>query len=390
MKKLAIIGGGVSGLTAAYEAGKKNINTVLFEESSLPGGRLEYSVSVTSPEFQPKVYELIKELELEELTVPFSPDLLGMFVQGKIMPYSELPNMIKSLPEEQQEVVNKIIGEALQSNFNIGNPSENLKKLRNISFAEYLKDCSPQTMKMLMEPMMIFTFLKEIDMNNFSAEYGLFNIRFGMEMAKENVSTFEEGIRILADILQKKALDKGVEFNLSSKVSKIEKNGESFKIYYKRLNEERELEAEKVLISTPPSAIKEFFPQIEIGKGISYSKTKCFLAEGELKGKETVIMGVPGNEANLRFLFVGPHGIHYIYPLDNENPVKTENFYKECNIIREQMIESPFAILAPGTKLTETKTNIEGAYLCGDYYYYPLIETSIATAQKAIKEISEE
>jgi protoporphyrinogen oxidase len=389
MKKLAIIGGGVSGLTAAYEAGKKNIDTVLFEKSSLPGGRLEYCVSVTSPEFQPKTYELIKELGLEGLSVPFSPDLLGMFAQGKIMPYSELPKMIKSMPEDQQKIVNKIIGESLQSNFDPENPSENLKKLRDVSFAEYLKNCSPQTMKMFMEPMMIFTFLKKINMNDFSAEYGLFNIRFGMEMAKENVFTFEEGVRILADVLQKKSLNSGIKINLSSEVTKIEKTEKGFKIHYKRLSEEREEEAEKVLISTPSPSIEKFFPEIKIGKGISYSRTKCFLVEGKLKGDKTVVMGVPGNQANLRFLFAGPYNTHYIYPSDNEKLVDMDTFYEEYNIVREEIIENPFVILAPGARLSGIKSNIEGAYLCGDYYYYPLIETSISTAKKAVEEIAE-
>ncbi len=390
MKKLAIIGAGISGLTAAYEAGKEDIDTVLFEEGFLAGGRLEYCVSATTPEFQPLVYELIEELGLEGLTVPLPPALLGMYVKGEIMPYSHLPKMIESMPEDQQKVVNEMIGEALQSNFSVKDPSENLKELRKISFAEYLEEFSPKTLKMLVEPMMVFTFLENVGLEDLSAEYGLFQMRFGLEMGKENVSTFEEGIRILADVLEERAQEEGVDIQLESRVTRIEETDNGFKVSYRKSGKKEEMEVEQVVLSTPFSSIKMIFPEIELGEGLSYSETKCFIAQGELKGDEKIIMGVPGNKTNLRFLFAGPYGTHYIYPFKNDEPVDMDVFYKDYRITDEKMIENPMPIMAPDTELPRVETNIDGAYLCGDYYYYPLIETSIATAREAIEKVKKE
>lgn len=385
MKKLAIVGGGICGLHAAYQASKNNVDSVLFEESSLAGGRLEYCVSATSPRFQPQLYNLIKELGLEVLSVPLSPKLLGIFAGDKVMPYSMFPEMIKSMPPDQQQVINGIIGEAMQSNFSVENPSENLIKLRTQSFGEYLKNCSGQVVKMFMEPMMVFTFLEKINMADFSADYGLFNIRFGMEMGGEQTYTFEEGVRILADILQKKAIDKGVDFMLSSRVTKVEKASNSFKIHYQKLNEEKDLEAENVLFAIPLPLIKNIMPEVDLGTGVSYGKTKCYFTEGELRGEEKIIMGMPGNKANLRFLFAGPYNFHYVYPFENDKPVAMDLFYKNCKITGEEIIENTFPIIAPNTKPLEVKTNIEGVFAGGDHYFYPLIETSLVTAQKAIE-----
>ncbi|MFW6283161.1 MAG: FAD-dependent oxidoreductase [Minisyncoccales bacterium] len=388
MKKLVIVGGGVSGLTAAYTAGKKNMDAVLLEKSSLPGGRLEYCLSFTSSRFQPQLYKLIEELDLKELTTSFPPSLLGMYVKGNVVPYSELPNMIKKMPKDQQKVINKIMGEAMKSNFNIDNPSENLKKLRNIPFDEYIKDCSPQTIKMFIEPMMTFTFLEEIDMSKFSAEYGLFNIRFGLEMGEDDVFTFDEGVRIIADILQKKAQEKGVTIRTDSKVTKIKKENNHFKIHYDKIDGEKVIEAENVIVSTPLRVTKKIFPEINIPEGASYNKTKCYLLEGEPKEDKQAILGMPGNKANLRFLFSGPYGTHYVYPMKNDKPVDFDAFYKNYEITTEEIIENPFVVIKAGTDLSKIKTNIENAYICGDYYYYPLIETSISTAQKAVEMIN--
>lgn len=388
MKKIGIIGGGISGLTASYKATKKGYDTVLFEESSITGGRLEYCVSLTSNHFQPHLYNLIKELDMEELSIPFSPKSLGMYVQGKVAPYSSMMKMIEEMPEDASQKINGLIKEAMESDFTVDDPSDNLKELRKISFAEYLKDFPKMAIQRFIMPMMVFTFKEKINLENFSAEYGLFQIRFGMEMAQDNVSTLEEGVRILSDILEKESKERGAKIRLSTEVEKVEKTDKGFKIYFTRLGEKGTIEVENVLFAVPLNVIKEIFPEIEISDQIDYGSTKCLIGEGKLKTDKKMIMGTPANEQNLRFLFQGPYGTQYIYPYFEDKKVDLDAFYKDIEITQERTIENAFALLGPGADLPKVETNVKNAYLCSDYYYYPLIETSIVTAKKAVEKIS--
>lgn len=387
MQKLAIIGGGITGLCAAFEAGKRKIDTILLEKNFNVGGRLDYAVSFTTQRFQPRVYRLLEELEIKEILVPVSPTEMGMYVQGRIMGFDQFPEMIKMLPPDQQNIVNAIIGEAMQSNFDPENPSPNLIELREKSFGQYLREkgCSIQTIKMIMEPMLTFTFAEEINLDQISADYGLFNIRFGMEMGAPDVFTFEEGIRMLADILSAKAKEIGVKIETEAKVTRIEKLNGKFKIHFEKLGEKKEIEAEKVILAVPICEAKEILPELKFPEGVSYLPTKCLLLKGKLKGKRKYILGIPGNEENIRFIFEGPYGIFYAYPYFMEKPMNLDFFFETYSVKSEITISCSLSIISPRAEIPLVKTNIENLFFAGDYYYYPYIEGCIFTAQKAIE-----
>lgn len=391
-KKFIIIGGGLTGLMAAFEAEKKGIETLVLEESLDVGGRLEYVVSFTTYRFQPRTFELLNELELDVILSPILPENLGFYSQKKVLPFSEFSKFVLSLPQDQQEKLNYLLGTAMQSNFDPENPSSNLLELREISFGEYLRNMgfSPQTIKMFVEPMLTFTFLETLNLDQISAEYGLFNIRFGMEMGQKDVFTFEEGIKILANILKRKIIELGGEVATECKVTKIQREKEGFVIWAENLGKEKEYKGEKVLLAFPLTSAPKIVPELEIPQGLSYCQTKVFILEGKLKFPQKYILGFPGNEANLRFIFAGPANFFYVYPYFLEKPVNFNDFFEEFSIKDEIKIESAFPIISPGTHLKNTKTNISGIFLAGDYYYYPFLDTCLFTAKKVVEEVEKE
>lgn len=389
-KKLIIIGGGISGLIAAYEAGKKGIEAALLEQSLNVGGRLEYAVCLSSSRFQPSLYELLGELEIEPILVPLSSDFFGMYIKGKVLPLSEFSNLLELFPREQQEKINNLFAEAMQSHFDVQNPSDNLLCLRHISFAEYLKEkgFSFQTIKMLIEPLLTFTFLETIDLKKISAEYGLFHIRFGLEIGQKDIFTLEE-IKIVADVLREKINRAGIEVFTDTKVQRIEREKEGFRIFTQQWKEEKEFKGEKILLALPPPCAKKILPDLQIPEGLSFASTKVFLVKGKLKFPQKYILGVPENESNLRFLFEGPYNLFYLYPYFQRLPIEFSKFFENFSIQEETELPCAFPIIAPGTSLKIGKTNIDNIFLTGDYYYYPMLETCIVGAKKVIAEIAE-
>lgn len=385
--KVAIIGGGIAGLTCAYRLNQKGIQCVLFDDSPYTGGRVEYCVSITTPSFQPSLYRLVDELGLKEAEVPFLPTMVGMLMGKDIVGFEDFPKMVAGLPAQEQSYFQKMMGDVMANSFDIDNPGPRLLELRKISFEEYLKDWPPHLKGMLIDPMMGFTFMEKLDLSKFSAEYGLFQMRFGMEMGSGQAHTFEDNVKIITNVLEKRIRDAGSEVRLSSKVEKIEKSGNGFKITYEKERKKDIEEADKVVIATPLNVVAKIFPELNIGQGIFYEPTKCFLVKGRLKTERTAIMGVPGpaDVANIRLLFVASPDEHQVYPILNDKPIDFSALYEEYEILGERHMEAAFPILKPNGQAPDIKTNIDGAYLCGDYMYYPTLDCAIKTAENAAR-----
>ncbi len=193
--------------------------------------------------------------------------------------------------------------------------------------------------------------------------------------------TFEENVKTITSVLEKKAGDLGSEIHLSSKVVKIERINGGFRIQFEKGGEIGVEEAEKVVLAVPLLSVKKIFPQIDVGKRVFYENTRCFLVRGKLKTTKQVIMGMPHNEANVRFLFVAYPGEHQVYPMVKEEPVNFGVLYDDYEILGQREIESPFPIIAPDGKIPDMQSE-EGVYLCGDFYYYPTINSAVVTAEK--------
>jgi len=387
MKKVGIIGGGIAGLTCAYRLAQKGINCVLFDESAYTGGKIEYCVSVTSPSFQPRLDNLVGELGLGEAKNPFPPTLLALLYKTEMIKFEELPKMMESFSDEEKSFYQKITGEAMKYSFDVADPSPELAELRKISFDQYLKDCPPKLKAMVIDPLLNFAF--EPDFTKLSADYGLFHVRFAMEMGSGKAYTFEENLKIVANVLEKKIMDSGSEVSLSSKVERVEKEEGGFKIYFRKRGEEKTEKVEKVVFATPLFETERIFPELKLPRGVEYRKSEVNLVRGKPKTERKVIMGIPAeNEANIRLLFQAYPSEHQIYPVDLKKEIDPSALYEDWEIIEKRKLEAAYPILVPKGEVPSLKNEIEGVYLCGDFYYYPSLETAIASAEMVAGMIS--
>ncbi len=388
MKDFVVIGGGISGLVAAYRTTKAGFNTVLFEEGGTLGGRLKNCINLTNPKFNPKLYKLIKEFDIEGADSSFTPDLMGI-VHGKDVFGCDIPGMLANLPPKEGEYMQKIMGEAMQSTFDPFNPSENLLRLREISFEDYLKDCPPALIEKMIKPMLVFTFLEDIDISKLSAEYCLFRIRFESEVINEKARTLEEG-SVLSSLIEREASSSGMEACCFTEVEKVEKTECGFRVYYNHLGSRGEVDTKKVISSIPLNTAERVIPGLDIGKGVFYSSTKCIFLSGETKNDYRIYIGFPNNEANLRVLYLGEYEQHFLYPFYGEQPVDFSMIYNDYRVEREEWVREAFPSFSPGAKVPGVKTSIDGLYLCGDFFYYPSVETSIHAGEEAARIAMEE
>jgi len=88
MKKIGIIGAGISGLTLAWRLYQKGIKSVIFERDWRVGGRALYSGAVTPGKFDKNLNKLIEEFKLEEMIIPLSQKEIAFYTnEGKMIDY---------------------------------------------------------------------------------------------------------------------------------------------------------------------------------------------------------------------------------------------------------------------------------------------------------------
>jgi protoporphyrinogen/coproporphyrinogen III oxidase len=74
VKRVAIIGGGLAGLTCAYTLKRRGIDSVVFESAARPGGRSAAALYLLSPDLFRESFQLLQDLGLAEGVIPISPD----------------------------------------------------------------------------------------------------------------------------------------------------------------------------------------------------------------------------------------------------------------------------------------------------------------------------
>lgn len=390
MKTVGIVGGGLAGLTCAYRLCPKGLKTIVFEKEALIGGRVPYAGAVATEKYQPRLISLIKELGLEELKVPLKPADIGFYTEeGDFLGAEKMPLLLSrtlSLTEMYRSLKLRRFVNRLR--FHPLDPDPKLLELRGLSAKDYFKDFSEKMQKIMIDPNKIFIF--EEDLEKVSAEYFLSHVRLGNEFSTGKAFVFEENtVMTVAHVLELKLRQGNCQTFTSAKVLQVKKEGEKFRIFYEKEGQKEEL-VDQVVLATPLNETAKIFPDLNLETNIKYRKTKCYFADGELKWpKRKFLIGFPGNPANLRALFNVISYNQMVYPWDIEKPVNLEALYTKYSLTSETEIDPAMPIVPPAAKIPELKTEIEGAFLCGDFYWYPWLETAIVTAEKVTEMITQ-
>lgn len=144
MRKIGIIGAGLSGLTCAWRLTQKGIKTIVFEKEAYTGGRILYSGAISSGEFDFRLNNLINEFDLKELTIPLKTKEVGFYTEkGEMIDLNEFLKQIKktlSLTEGLR--VMRAFHFVNSLNLDVENPDPKLNELREISFEDFFKKIS--------------------------------------------------------------------------------------------------------------------------------------------------------------------------------------------------------------------------------------------------------
>ena len=83
MKNVAIIGGGLAGLTCAYALKRRGIDSTVFEATARSGGRDLAALYLLSPDLFRNTFQLIRDLDLIDDVIPISPHA-GQVYKGRV------------------------------------------------------------------------------------------------------------------------------------------------------------------------------------------------------------------------------------------------------------------------------------------------------------------
>jgi protoporphyrinogen/coproporphyrinogen III oxidase len=83
MKTVAIVGGGVAGLTCAFALKERNVDAIVFEGLPRAGGRCSAATYLLGPDVYPSTFRMIKSLGLDQEVIGIPP-IAGQFYKGRV------------------------------------------------------------------------------------------------------------------------------------------------------------------------------------------------------------------------------------------------------------------------------------------------------------------
>ena len=392
MKKIGIIGAGISGLTLAWRLYQKGIKSVIFERDWRVGGRSLYSGAVTPGKFDKNLNKLIEEFKLEEMIIPLSQKEIAFYTnEGKMIDY-------ETFQEQMRKKFGLIKGMKLWQvfrfvnslNFDVSQPDEKILELRKISFSEFIKRYPSEIQEVLKATACFFGETEIYNPKKMSAEYGLNVVRLANELCSGRAFGFEdENILILCDVLAKKLKEGGNEILTSCKVKLIEKKREEFIISYQKEGKEEKTKVEIVVLATPLYVTQKIFPQLKLETDIEYLPLDCYTLEGDLRYPQIkVIKGEPENPANIAIGYNIVPTYQTFLCLEGKEPIFSL-LYRDWKVISKKRIEA-LPVIAAKAKVPSLKTKIKGAFLCGDFYYHTFLEVAVTTAEMVAEMIVKE
>ena len=150
--RIAILGAGISGLSAGYELVKAGFNPTIFERESFPGGRMSSEevdgfivekAAYTFPEYHKNLMRFLGELGMEDSLVQ-TPGTSSTFTSGeehriKIgSPKDFLRYKLLSVKNKKDMVKLFLYAQSLGKALNLANPSEKTFELEKESASQYL------------------------------------------------------------------------------------------------------------------------------------------------------------------------------------------------------------------------------------------------------------
>jgi oxygen-dependent protoporphyrinogen oxidase len=278
MKTVAIIGGGITGLTAAFRLTRKNIPVTVYEAGARVGGVIQSTrqngyLAECGPnsilETSPKVTELVRDLDLEKRKLYSDPKAESRFIvrYGKPIQMSDSKLGFFKTPLFSAGAKARLFAEPFIRRAPADN-EENLEQfvLRRLGreFLDYainpfvagvyagnparlsVKEAFPKlhALEQKYGSLIVGQFLGARDRKKRG------------EVSKQNAKkfSFDEGLQVLTDTLRSKL---GDSIELQAPVTAIERVGDGWKVKYRSHGHEEEREHDAILFAAPAHKLAE-------------------------------------------------------------------------------------------------------------------------------------
>lgn len=271
---IAILGGGISGLAAAYELHKAGKDFVLLEADSHLGGKIKsQKIDGFQLEMGPntvlinngEIKNLIDELGLsEQIILPDEEAVKNRFVikNGQI---EQIPNSFKTAFQSNLFGLNtlyRILSEPFRETNN-QSEDESLADFSRRRFgAQIYRDFITPFISGIYagdpEKMSVnhtLSILKEAEEKHGSVLKGMVKIMkakkqdpANQKLPKQKIFTFKNGLSVLIEAIENQIQDK-VEYGAN--VHSIEKNEKSYRIEYTQGKEKKQLKADRIISTLP-------------------------------------------------------------------------------------------------------------------------------------------
>lgn len=396
-KEVAILGGGIAGLSAAYFLKKEGFKPVLYEKRAEVGGRfatLEYEgvyinkgAMMFAPKLNPHFAALIKELGVEHELIELKKFALqiGDRITG-LDSWSMFRSGLFSLGEYLQWLkLNRFIRKL---DFRLESWDPRLQEIHGMSLSEFCIKRMGYGQKMIDYIVQPFSSFGYIDPEYIAADHGLFLFAYGDTPARVP----KKGMAEVAAELERRL--PGV-IRKDAKVERVRKRADGgFDITIEDKDGRPVTEkADFAVFATGQESLKKIAPEITVE--VLSTKTRGVIFEtrsGESNKYKKYDVLLFSKHKN-------PHGVHggEMKHLPDGRTIAGMFLYRPDGDIKAVFGEyrelpkvgwSPaITLIPPGSRTREVETEIPGAFLAGDFYRLPCIESCVFTAKQVTDRI---
>jgi hypothetical protein len=391
--KIAIIGGGIAGLAAAYHLRKYDLDSTVYERRPEVGGRfstlemegvyINRGALMFSLRFNPCFSEMIHELGIEyehletsrfalqdgDRLIPLDQWSIfksGLFSLSDFLKWFRLKRLLRSL------------------NFDFTQPDERLLRWHEISLLEFCKKEAKLSDKMIDYFIQPYSSFAYADPDEIAADYGLFLLSYsftpcfaprkGMgEVALKLKSRLSGSVRVDSRV-RRVTCEEREGFMVS-----VEGRGKE--------GGQPEIEGpyDYCIFATGQRSVKNLMPEVDFE--VFTTKTRGIILETVIpkyRPFELLIFPKAGNThgvhgGELRHLPDGRSicGI-FLYRPDGDLGAVFDNY----KIIERVGWSPAIRVIQPGEKIVDVTTNVKNVFMAGDFFRFPGHEPCVYTAKK--------
>lgn len=369
---IAILGGGISGLAAAYELHKAGKDFVLLEADSHLGGKIKsQKIDGFQLEMGPntvlinngEIKTLIDELGLsEQIILPDEEAVKNRFVikSGQI---EQIPNSLSSAFQSNLFGLNTLY-RILSEPFRVTNNQTEDESLADFSrrrfgtqiyrdfitpFISGIYAGDPEKMSVNHT----LSILKEAEKKHGSVLKGMVKIMkakkqdpVNQNLPKQKIFTFESGLSVLIEAIEKQIKDKVA---YGAKIHSIEKGEKAYQIEYTQGKEKKQLKADRIISTLPAMQLANSIDKMDAELAIQLKKINYVPAlvlhlgvdKHALKFKQKAFGLLSRKEENVPFLGVlfNSRFFPHTAPADKELLTIICGGYKQATILEQSTEE---------------------------------------------------